>query len=656
MKSIRNIGIVAHVDAGKTTITEQMLFLSGKLRKLGSVDTGTSVTDNLSVEKERGISVRAAAIRFEFQNTIFNLIDTPGHSDFSGEVERALSVLDGAILIVSAAEGIESQTTLLWNYLKALNIPTIIFINKIDRMNSDVEKVIEDIQANLTQQIIVMQNPIREASPDAEIKVIDLNNPDTRWFTDLSEKVAEQDDDLLEKYLEGEKLKTDDVLSSFKMSCRTVKLYPVLLGIAKTGIGIKELLSAIIQYLPPPEIKKVSSDLSARVFKIQHNPILGRLAFVRIFSGSIKPRDQIHNATRSIDEKVNQIKYLSVRGWQEISELATGEVGVVSGLKSAQIGDQLGVPSEIEYPHLSVSPFIVQVVAEDPADYTALAEALSILNLEEPNLNFNWDREERQLSIEVMGYIHIQILQQTILDRFGLNVILTDPAIIYKETPSKPAEGFEQYTMPKPCWAVCRFQIEPGITGSGIQYNSQVSTDKIAAKYQKEIERNIPKALQQGPKGWEITDIKITLIDGEDHEIHSRPENFIIATNIALMKALTSAKTNLLEPILFYSISISEEKCGRVMSDIIQRRGTYETPELANGIALIKGTVPAATTLDYQLILNSTSAGKAAFRTNFHSYQKCATKDGIVRTYKGINPLDRSKYILKMRGAIIEGS
>jgi len=652
MKSIRNVGIIAHVDAGKTTITEQILYLSGELRKLGSVDKGTSTTDNLNVEKERGVSVRSAAIRVEYNNTIFNLIDTPGHSDFSGEVERALSVLDGAILVISAAEGIEAQTTLLWNHLKSLKIPTIIFINKIDRMNADLEKVLEDIQVDLTQNFVVMQSPVQETTSEANLKPVDFS--DSNWFVDFTEKVAEQDDELLIKYLEGENLDSADVIKSFELSCRSSKLYPVMLGVAKNGIGIKELLAAIIDYLPAPKTAIETTELAASVFKIQHDPILGRLAFIRLFSGSIKTRDEIHNSTRNCDEKVNQIKFPAVRGWQDVHEISAGEVGIVTGFKSARIGDQFGHFSNKEEQHLSVSPFIVQVIADDPVDYSALAEALIILNIEEPNLHFSWDREEKQLSIEVMGYIHIQILQQTIFDRFDLKVTLSDPKIIYKETPSRKAEGYEAYTMPKPCWAICRFQIEPGKQGCGIIYKSQVSQDKIGLKYQKEIERNISKALQQGSKGWQVTDIKIILLDGEDHEIHSRPGNFIIATNIAIMQALTNSNTTLLEPILNYSISIDEEKCGRVMSDIIRRRGSYETPEIINGIAQIMGKIPAATSLDYQLTLSSISAGKSAFRTNFHSYQKCNTEDGVVRPYREINPLDRSKYILKMRGAITD--
>jgi len=262
MPSIRNIGIIAHVDAGKTTITEQILYLAGELRKLGNVDNGTSVTDNLKVEKERGISVQSTAIRFEYQNTIYNVIDTPGHNDFCGEVERALSILDGAILVVSAAEGIEAQTTLLWNYLKLLKIPTIIFINKIDRMNSDVEKVIVDIQTNLTDKLIVLQNPVQEATPEANIEVIDLNDPDKNWLANFTEKVAEQDDDLLMKYLDNVNLDLKELQQSFKTSCRSAKLHPVLLGVAKNSVGIEELLQAIIEYLPEPEMEK-TNQLSA---------------------------------------------------------------------------------------------------------------------------------------------------------------------------------------------------------------------------------------------------------------------------------------------------------------------------------------------------------------------------------------------------------
>ncbi|MDP8221071.1 MAG: TetM/TetW/TetO/TetS family tetracycline resistance ribosomal protection protein [Candidatus Stygibacter frigidus] len=646
MRSIRNIGIIAHVDAGKTTITEQMLFLTGELRKPGSVDNGTSVMDNLSVEKERGISVKAAAIQFEYENTIINLIDTPGHGDFIGEVERSLSGLDGAIIVLSAAEGIEAQTPLLWHFLQLLNIPAIIFINKIDRMNSDVEKVIKNISEELTNRNIVMQKPAFEAKPEADIEPS---------YEDFTEIICEQDDELLLKYLEGLEISDAQLTNSLRKSCQAGKLYPVLMGSAKNRVGIKELLEGIINYLPEPVISDKSAEFSGRIFKISFHPTLGKLCYLRIFNGSIKPRDILFNATREIEEKVNAIFVPKTRSPQMTDELQAGEVGIVTGLKTSQTGDYLGVlPAEIT-PELTVSPFMVQVNAENPGDYSALAEALAILNIEEPNLDFDWDKEERHLSLKVMGYIHIQILEQTIKDRFNITAKLSDPEIIYKETPLRIAEGYDEYTMPKPCWAVVRFKIEPGARDSGVVYNSLVSVDKIAAKYQKEVNRAIYGALDQGILGWEVTDIIITLMDGEDHEIHSRPGNFTIATNIALMKALEKSKTTLLEPILSFSITIAEELSGRIMSDILMMRGSYELPESRNGYAVIKGKVPAATSADYQITLSSISGGKSAFQTSFYSYEACDIDLGRTRSYTGVNPLDRAKYILKMRGAVTEG-
>jgi len=646
MRSIRNIGIIAHVDAGKTTITEQMLYLTGELRKPGSVDNGTSVMDNLSVEKERGISVKAAAIQFEYENTLINLIDTPGHGDFIGEVERSLSGLDGAIIVLSAAEGIEAQTPLLWHFLQLLNIPAIIFINKIDRMNSDVEKVIENISEELTDQIIVMQKPVLEAKPEASIKP---------WQGDNTEIICEQDDEFLLKYLEGLEISDAELTGSLRKSCQAGKLYPVLMGSAKNGVGIKELLDGIINYLPEPEIFDMSAEFSGRIFKISFHPTLGKLCYIRVFSGSVKSRDSVINATHEIEEKVNAVFVPKTRSSQMTDELQAGDVGIVTGLKTSHTGDYLGVlPAEIT-PELTVSPFMVQVNAENPGDYSALAEALAILNIEEPNLDFNWDKEERHLSLKVMGYIHIQILEQTIKDRFNIAAKLSDPEIIYKETPLRIAEGYDEYIMPKPCWAVVRFKIKPGACGSGVVYSSIVSVDKIAAKYQKEVSRATCGALDQGILGWEVTDIIITLMDGEDHEIHSRPGNFTIATNIALMKALEKSKTTLLEPILSFSITIAEELSGRIMSDILMMRGSYELPISKNGYAVIKGKVPAATSADYQITLSSISGGKSVFQTSFYSYEACDIELGIMRPYKGVNPLDQAKYILKMRGAVIEG-
>lgn len=653
MQKIRNIGIIAHVDAGKTTITEQMLYAAGEVRTPGSVDGGTSSTDTLQVEQDRGISVRATTVRFTYQDTIFNLIDTPGHSDFAGEVERAMAALDGAVLVLSAAEGVEAQTTLLWNYLQELGIPTIIFINKIDRMTADVEGVIEVIQTELTDAAVVLQKPVHSATPEASIAPVVLDAQD-ETSTALLEKIVEHDDGLLNAYLDGTIPSPEQLHISLGASCRAAQLHPTLLGVAKNGIGITQLLAAVIDFLPQPQ-PAAGQPVAGVVYKIEHHAKLGKCAHVRLFAGTLKPRDSVINSTRQCEEKIHRILLPTCRGLQDAPALQAGDVAVVTGLKTAQTGDALGEWRSQSRPALAASPFAVEVTPTDATDYTALAEALGILSSEEPNLNFQWDRTERLLTLQVMGYIHIQILTQTLTDRFGLDATLSAPTIIYRETPSAEVTCGEAYTMPKPCWAVVDFLIKPGAPGSGIQYHSKVSVDAIATKYQRELEKAVPRALQQGPGGWEVTDIDITLIGGEDHEVHSRPGDFIIATHMALMQGLEKIGTTLLEPLLAYSITIEEDKCGRVMSDMLRMRGSYDPPVIRGSMARITGTVPAAEAMDYQITLSGISSGKSTFFTQFAGYAPCPEGHGVRRTYRGVNPLDRAKFILKMRGAITEG-
>lgn len=654
MQNIRNIGIIAHVDAGKTTITEHMLYVAGELRTPGSVDSGTSISDTLQVERERGISVRAATIRFTYRDTIFNLIDTPGHSDFAGEVERALTALDGAILVLSAAEGVEAQTTQLWHYLHELSIPTIIFINKIDRMTADVQRVIESIHTQLTDGAILLQKPVNSATAEADIAALVLDAK-SESSTELIEKIIEHDDTLLNAYLEGSVPSPEQLKTSLGASCRAGTLHPTLLGAAKNGIGITQLLDAAIDFLPQPQ-PAAGQPVAGVVYKIEHRAKLGKCTYVRLFAGELKPRDSIQNETHQCGEKINRILLPTCHGLQDAPTLQAGEVALITGLKTAQAGDALGALHHRSHPLLAASPFAVEVTPNDTADFTALAEALGILNSEEPNLNFQWDRDERQLTLQVMGYIHIQILAQTLKDRFGLNVTLSAPAIIYRETPSAEFTCAEAYTMPKPCWAVVQFVIKPGAPGSGIQYHSRVSVDAIATRYQRELEKAVPLALRQGPGGWEVTDIDVTLVSGEDHEIHSRPGDFIIATHLALMQGLEKIGTTLLEPIFAYSIAIEEDKCGRVMSDMLRMRGSYDPPIIQSGMARITGIVPAAEAMDYQITLSGISSGKSTFFTQFDGYAPCPEGQGIRRPYRGINPLDRAKFILKMRGAITEGT
>jgi len=654
-KNIQNIGILAHVDAGKTTITENFLYLGGATRSLGNVDKGSAITDNLEVEKERGISVRSVATSFEWKGIQINLIDTPGHIDFSAEVERVLRVLDGAILVVSAVEGVQAHTYALWNALQDLSIPSLIFINKIDRSGADVLAVIDELKKELGTVMFCLQCPDKEGGADAAaMSLWDTNEP-TDIVKELKEKsleaLAELDEEILEDYLEGNEIPTKKLLDTLKQLTHRNQIHPVLMGVAKNSIGTEALLDAVVEFLPKAKTGN-NSNLSALVFKLEHDKTLGRLAHVRLFSGSLKNRDSILNFNQKIEEKVSQIKKAYTTKFEDIPELNEGDIGIISGFSNVMVGDILGSDSEVpQNTSLNTPLLTVQVKAQDQNDYAKLAEALQELASEDSLLDFQWLKEDKELHIKIMGAIQMEILQIVIRNRFGINAEFQDPTVIYKETPSKEGEGNVRYTMPKPCWAVMTFKIEPGEQGTGIIYKSEVSVDKIKQKYQNEVERTVKKALVQGIKGWEVTDIKVTLIDGEDHEIHSRPGDFILATPMGLMKALENTGTTLLEPILDFSINATEEFLGKIASDLTTMRAEIGNPVFNGDKFTLNGTVPAATSLDYSIKFNSLTGGKGKLKLNFNGYKTCSDENGRTREYRGVNPLDESKWILHARGA-----
>ncbi len=646
----RNIGILAHVDAGKTTITENFLFLSGQTNQLGSVDKGTAQTDFLEVEKERGITVRSANTSFEWKGTRINLIDTPGHVDFASDVERIMRVIDCAVLIVSAVEGVQAHTETLFGALKEHKIPSIIFINKIDRVGADVERVIQEIKKELTPHIAVLQKPMHEETNEASIQL--LWSKSTQ-HEEIIESIANIDETILEKYLEGESIAFETLDNSLKAAIQKASISPLLLGSAKNSTGIEELLDAIVQYTPLPA-QEPPGKLSALVYKIEYDKTMGKVAHVKVFSGSIKNREIIKNHTQNIEEKVTQVRKMFSNKFKDIGIVEAGDVAGICGFSKAKTGDILGdndnnIPRNI---NLSTPLLTVQAKAEEEKNYATLAEALIQLSDEDPTLDFEWLKDEKELHVNIMGWMQIETLEAILASRFGIRAKFDNPTVIYKETPTAKGEGFEKYWMPKPCWAIVKFLIEPGERGSGVVYESKVSVDNIHQKYQNEIEKTIPKALQQGIKGWEVTDIKITLIDGEDHEIHSRPGDFIIATPMAIMNGLVNTGTTLLEPRLKFKIKAPVDLLGAITSDITQMRGSFASPIMENDKFILEGILPVATSLDYPVKLSSRSGGKANISTKFHGYQECTDSQGATRQFKGISPLDRSKYILKARKAL----
>ncbi|MEI6696333.1 MAG: translation factor GTPase family protein [Bacteroidota bacterium] len=650
IQNIRNIAILAAADAGKTTLTENFLFKAGSIKKPGSVNNGTTQTDSLNVEKERGISVRSANTSFEWENVQINLIDTPGHVDFSADVERILRAIDAAILVVSAVEGIQAHTETLWMALKANKIPCILFINKIDRMGANTEKLLHEIHKEFTPNTIILQQPINAGENNAYIQ--------TCWNAYLenekiTEAIASTDDDLLEKYINGEKICFEEANQSLAKAVHQCKLYPVLMGSAKNGIGIEELLTAVNLYFPRPE-GKAENELSALVYRIEYDQTIGKISHVRIFEGSIANRAFVNNASRNLKEKVTRIRKQIKGKYEDVAQANAGDVVGISGFNEAQTGDVLGKFTEFISPGISLrTPLLtVQLKAINDKDYAALAAALQELCTEDPSLDFQWLKEEKELHVKIMGWIQIEVLERIIEDRFQIKAKFENPTVIYKETPSATAEGYVRYWMPKPCWAIMKFSIAPGVSGSGVQYISKLGVNDVLQKYQNEVERTIPIALQQGIKGWEVTDIKITLIEGEDHAMHTHPGDFVVATPMGIMDGLVNSGTTLLEPMLSFRISATEDLLGAITSDITQMRGNFESPDMENGKFLLSGILPLATSLDYPVKLSSRSGGKAKISTQFHSYRECTDEQGVIRAFKGISPLDTAKYILKARKAL----
>ncbi len=648
-RSMRNIGILAHVDAGKTTLTENMLYLSGSTRAAGSVDKGTSRSDVLEVEKKRGISVRSAALSFAWRDAQINLIDTPGHVDFSAEVERALRVLDGAVLVLSAVEGIQAQSEPIWRALEAMDIPTLLFINKVDRMGADSAAVVAALRREFSAAVLPIYAARGEGASGTQL--VDLI---AEADGALVEHIAEEDDDLLEAYLEGAVPGAAALRAALAAAVGRRALFPTLCGSGKNQLGIDCLLDAIVDYLPPAP-QAVEAPPSAVVFRIDHDAKVGRIAGVRVFRGRLKTRDSILNATAGREEKIAQIKKSYLNKFEDISSIEAGDIGFLCGLPEVKIGDVLGDPEPVPPTYALSEPLLsVQVRPRDDAEHAALAAALQQLSSEDPHLDFRWYPEERELHLRIMGVIQTEIVTEILHTRFGIEAEFSEPTVVYKETPAANGYGAESYTMPKPCWAIVRYRIEPGPRGSGIVYESEVSVDQIKLKYQREIEAHIEQAFKQGIKGWEVTDLKVTLVDGSDHVLHSRPGNFILATDIAALKGLQDTETILLEPMLAYRIAAPEEHVGKVTSDIIEMRGTFEPAEMDMGYFVLRGRLPLATSMDYAIRLSALTAGRAKYSLRFDGYEPCPPGEGVVRPYKGICPLDRSKYILKMRGAITE--
>ena len=639
MNQIRNIGIFAHVDAGKTTLSEQLLAHAGAIRTKGSVDSGTAHTDTLPVERRRGISVKATCVSFRHKDVQINLIDTPGHVDFSAEVERSLWALDAAILVVCAVEGVQPQTEVLFSAMTEQHIPVIFFLNKTDRVGADPDRVLEQIHRLLTKKAILLS---------------DLDA--------VTELICESDDELFEQYLNGESFEEDFLRQKLAILSRKAEAHPVLCGSALRDEGVLPLLDAIADFLPSPN---ACDDLCGVVFAAQHDRNLGRGVWLRLFGGKLENRASVilPAGTDPItgEEKTESVKISQIfdPDGNPTGKLLPGDIGVVYGLGNIPIGHVIGnasaLPRRVEPGRLRTPLIAVQVIPEKPEQMQALHQACSILSGEDPLLQAQYIRTLNELHLQVMGTIQLEILEEILKTRFDLNVTFTPPAIIYRETVAQSCEGYVAYLAPKPCWAILKFRIDPAPRGSGVTYSSQVPVRTVKAQYQNQVAQAIPLALSQGRLGWQVTDVNITLIDGGDHQFHTHPLDFIVATPMAIQDGLRNGGSTLLEPILDVRFLLPPESVGRVISDVSTMRGEVIDSFSDGERMILNARIPVQTSLDYSITLASFTGGRGAMSVRLHGYRECPLELGATAKRRNVDPLDTSKYILAARSALEGG-
>lgn len=647
MREIVNIGVLAHVDAGKTTLTEQFFVHAGLLKEAGSVDKGSTLSDQLALEKERGISILNSCMTFEYNGIKINVIDTPGHIDFSSEVDRALTVLDVAVLIVSAVDGIQAQTLNIWEKLIQLNIPTLIFCNKVDQLGADDIQVFKDIQ----QEWKLLPFAFNGINDRSELLNFSECVGTELEVTSLSlENLAETDDEFLAYFLEGDIPNSLQLRSLAWKQVKEQNLLPILYGSAKQNLGVQELLEMLTKF-QARYLEEKEGLLS--VFKLEFKKKLGVLAHVRNYGREVEPKTTLFNKRLNKEVKLNQLYQVTGGKLTPVTKIGTNDIGLITCSTQLMIGDILGNDDKYKPPteFHNESVLQIQVEANKEQGYRALGEALEILNLEDPQLEFVWYKEEREFHLKIQGPIQIEVLSAVLKTRFGIEATFNQIQVTYKETPKKKATGFVRYWMPKPCWAILTFEIEPLERGVGFIFDSIVSTNDVSQKYQNEVEKAIPMALKQGIKGWEVTDLKITLIKGEEHQVHSNPGDFLLATPMGVMQGLVNADTELLEPLYQLDMKFHADALGAISAELNKMRAQIGLPVFEVETVSLDAKVPVANALDFPITFNSITSGKGRLKQKVTGYVRTPHDEQKERPYKGVSPLDEAQWILHRRGA-----
>lgn len=685
LTAIRNIGIMAHIDAGKTTTTERMLFYSGKVHKMGEVDKGTATMDWMAQEQERGITITSAATTCFWGNCAINIIDTPGHVDFTVEVERSLRILDGSVAIFCAVAGVQSQSETVWRQADKYKIPRIVYINKMDRIGADFSRAVKMIKDNLGSEPVPVQLPIGvEDSFEGIINLIDMKAyiyddevgekfhtreilPEEKAHAEeyrsiLLEKLSEHDDVILEKYLEGKEIGEDEIIQTLRNLTIANQAVPVLCGSSFKNKGVQMLLDAIVQYLPSPldippviginpetggeEIRRAEgkdSPLCALAYKIAIDPYVGKLTYFRVYSGRLRAGSYVLNSRQGKKERITKILRMHANHREEIEEAEAGDIVAGVGLKYTVTGDTLcSENSMIILESMSFPEPVVDVAIEPKtkADQDKIGESLRRLAEEDPTFRTRTDTESGQTIISGMGELHLEIIIDRLLREFKVNANVGKPQVSYKETIKNRARAevkFDRQTGGRGQYGHVILELSPLQESQGKKFNNLVRPEVIPGEFVSAVKTGVYEALQAGIlAGYIVDDVQIDLIGGSYHEVDSTEQAFKIAASMALKEALEKAQPVLLEPIMDIEIISPDDYVGDIISDMNARRGKVLGFEENRDSRTIKGTVPLAETFGYATALRSASQGRATFTMkikNFAEVPESRSNEIIARRY-----------------------
>jgi elongation factor G len=668
---MRNIGIMAHIDAGKTTTTERILYYTGRTYKIGEVHEGTATMDWMEQEQERGITITSAATSCEWNDIAINIIDTPGHVDFTAEVERSLRVLDGAVAVFDAVAGVQPQSETVWRQADKYGVPRICFINKMDRMGADFYHSIETIVDRLRCKPVAIQIPV--GAEDKFLGIVNLVTMKARIWRDESlgakfddveipaelleeaqkyrtlmvEAVAECDDELTNKYLEGQELTEDELLRGIRKATIAMQIFPVICGSSFKNKGVQDMLDAVVNFLPSPldippvkgvnpddgsEVLRPSEDtapFSGLVFKIMTDPFVGQLCFVRVYSGKLMTGTNGYNAGKRKSERIGRIVKMHANKREEIQEVLAGDICACVGLKTVQTGDTICderhpvILESIDFP----APVIqLAIEPKSKADQEKLGVAIAKLVNEDPTLRVNTDIETGQTILAGMGELHLEIIVDRMRREFGVEANVGKPQVAYRETIRVKAEGHGRHVRQsggKGQFGECKIRIEPLEEGKGFEFENKTVGGTIPKEYIPAIEKGIVERLEGGLiAGFPMSDVKIQVYDGNYHDVDSSEMAFKIAGSLAIQDAVKKAKPVLLEPIMSVEVVVPDEYMGPVNGDLISRRGRLEGMEMRGTTQVIKSMVPLSEMFGYATELRSRTQGRASFTMHFGRYEE----------------------------------